>query len=92
MINGNSVSASTSDLYFRLDFEYPKNLSVTQSMINVDTNVYFEAGKTRNDYESGSLLPLYSINTTPLLYASASGFSNITSYPFNFEDFRYSFR
>jgi hypothetical protein len=85
MINGNSVSASTSDLYFRLDFEYPKNLSVTQSMINVDTNVYFETGKTRNDYESGSLLPLYSINTTPLLYASASGFLNITTYPYNFE-------
>ena len=85
MINGNSVSASTSDLYFRLDFEYAKNLSVTQSMINVDTNVYFETGKTRNDYESGSLLPLYSINTTPLLYASASGFSNVTTYPFNFE-------
>ena len=85
MINGNSVSASTSDLYFRLDFEYPKNLAVTQSMINIDTNVYFQPGKTRNDYESGSLIPLYSLNSSPLLYVSASGFTPITSYPYQFE-------
>ena len=85
MINGNSISASTSDLYFRLDFEYPKNLAATQSMFNVDTNIYFVGGKTRNDYESGSLIELYSLNTTPLLYASASLFSNITTYPYNFE-------
>jgi hypothetical protein len=75
-INGNHISSSTDDLYFRLDFEYPKNLYVTQSLINVDTNTYFEVGYSRNDYESGSLIPLYSENTTPLLYASASGFSS----------------
>ena len=85
MVNGNSISASTSDLYFRLDFEYPKNLAVTQSMINIDTNVYFQTGKTRNEYESGSLIPLYSANSNPLLYASASGFTSVTSYPFQFE-------
>ena len=85
MVNGNSISASTSDLYFRLDFEYPKNLAVTQSMINIDTNVYFQTGKTRNDYESGSLIPLYSLNSSPLLYVSASGFTPITSYPYQFE-------
>ena len=88
MINGNHISASTTDLYFRLDFEYPKNLAQTASLINVDTNIYFAAGKTRNDYESGSLIPLYSLNPSALLYASASGFDinvNSGSYPFQFE-------
>jgi hypothetical protein len=36
MINGNSISSSTDDLYFRLDFEYPKNLAQKSSLINVD--------------------------------------------------------
>jgi hypothetical protein len=85
MINGNHISSSTDDLYFRLDFEYPKNLNVTSSLINVDTNVYFSQGYTRNDYESGSLIPLYSTNVSASLYASASGFTNVTTYPFQFE-------
>jgi hypothetical protein len=85
MINGNHVSASTTDLHFRLDFEYPKNLAQTASLINVDTNIYFAAGKTRNDYESGSLIPLYSLNPSASLYASASGFTSVTTYPFQFE-------
>jgi hypothetical protein len=85
MINGNSISSSTTDLYFRLDFEYPKNLNATSSLINVDANIYFSGSATRNIYEKGDLIPLYSLNSTPLLYASASGFTNITSYPFQFE-------
>lgn len=88
MINGNHISSSTTDLYFRLDFEYPKNLNETygtSSLINVDTNVYFAAGKTRNDYENGSLIPLYSLNPSASLYASASGFTSVTTYPFQFE-------
>lgn len=85
MINGNHISSSTDDLYFRLDFEYPKNLNATSSLINVDTNVYFAQGYSRNDYESGSLIPLYSTNVSASLYASASGFTNISSYPFQFE-------
>ena len=91
MINGNHISSSTDDLYFRLDFEYPKNLYATASLINVDTNVYFEKGYTRNDYESGSLIQLNSTNTTPLLYASASGFNDITTYPYQFEAIDRSF-
>jgi hypothetical protein len=85
MINGNSVSSSTDDLYFRLDFEYPKNLAETSSLINVDTNIYFESGLTRNDYENGSTASLYSVNLTPLLSASAVGFPSVSEYPFQFE-------
>jgi hypothetical protein len=85
MINGNSISSSTDDLYFRLDFEYPKNLAQTSSLINVDTNIYFENGLTRNDYENGSTASLYSVNTTPLLSASAFNFPSISEYPYQFE-------
>jgi hypothetical protein len=85
MINGNSVSSSTDDLYFRLDFEYPKNLAQTSSLINVDTNIYFENGLTRNDYENGTTASLYSVNLTPLLSASAFSFPSVSEYPFQFE-------
>jgi hypothetical protein len=85
MINGNHTSSSTDDLYFRLDFEYPKNLHATQSLINVDTNIYFSGSLTRNDYENGSNSPLYSENVTPLLSASVSGFENVNTYPYQFE-------
>ena len=86
MVNGNSLSASVDDLYFRLDFEYPKNLAQTSSLINVDTNIYFETGLTRNDYENGTTASLYSENIEPLLYATAIGFdASKTSYPFQFE-------
>jgi hypothetical protein len=85
MINGNSISSSTDDLYFRLDFEYPKNLATYTKLINVDTNIYFSGSLTRNHYESGSTANLYSENPTPLYSASAGGFDSITSYPYNFE-------
>jgi hypothetical protein len=103
MINGNSVSSSTDDLYFRLDFEYPKNLAQTSSLINVDTNIYYPSiylpissqslQLTRNYLETtGSIegVSLYSlsVNTTPLLSASAYGFdvnANSGSYPYQFE-------
>jgi len=85
MINGNNTLSSTNDLYFRLDFEYPKNLAYSSSLINVDTNIYFEDGLTRNDYENGTTASLYSNNITPLLSASAYGFDNIETYPYQFE-------
>ena len=85
MINGNHTSSSTEDLYFRLDFEYPKNLTETSSLINVDTNVYFETGLNRNHYENGTTASLYSENPSPLLFATASGFDSISSYPYQFE-------
>jgi hypothetical protein len=85
MINGNSITSSTTDLYFRLDFEYPKNLATYTKLINVDTNIYFSGSLTRNHYENGSTATLYSENITPLLFATASGFPSITSYPYQFE-------
>ena len=85
MINGNHTSASTDELYFRLDFEYPKNLAETSSLINVDTNIYFSGSLTRNDYENGNESELYSINSQPLLSASAYFPNSITTYPYQFE-------
>jgi len=85
MINGNSISASTSDLYFRLDFEYPKNLHEITPLINVDANTYFGNGYTRNDLERGEFLPMYSNNSSPLLYATAEGFPFVGEYPYQFE-------
>ncbi len=90
MINGNSYSASTDDLYFRLDFEYPKNLAQTSSLINVDTNIYFSSSVSRNNLEDGivsiiSGSTILSENTNALYSASASGFSSSVSYPYQFE-------
>ena len=97
MVNGNHVSASTTDLHFRLDFEYPKNLVQTSSLINVDTNIYFpiialtptsSLQITRNILEeTGSIgnNVILSLNPSASFTASASGFTSITSYPFQFE-------
>ena len=86
MINGNHISSSTDDLYFRLDFEYPKNLNTFTYLPNVDTNIYFSGSLTRNHYESGSSATLYSENPSPLLFATASGFDpSLSSYPYQFE-------
>jgi hypothetical protein len=85
MINGNHVSASTDDLYLRLDFEYPKNLYQSASLINVDSNIYFSGSLTRNDYEDGNSSPIYSINPSASFSASVYGFTNVTTYPYQFE-------
>ena len=88
MVNGNEISSSTDDLFFRLDFEYPKNLALTSSLINVDTNIYFSSSLYRNDLESGSILPgtlIFSENPSASYSASATGFTNISTYPYNFE-------
>jgi hypothetical protein len=85
MINGNHVSASTDDLFFRLDFEYPKNLYPSASLPNVDTNIYFSGSLTRNNYEDGNTSLLFSENPSASYSASAYGFSNAVSYPYNFE-------
>lgn len=89
-INGNHISSSTDDLYFRLDFEYPKNLAQTSSLINVDTNIYFSSSVTRNELEGGivsiiSGSTILSENANAVYSGSASGFTSITTYPYNFE-------
>ena len=88
MINGNHVSSSTDDLFFRLDFEYPKNLAVSSSLLNVDTNIYFSSSLYRNDLESGSITNgtlIFSENPSASYSASAIGFPSLINYPFQFE-------
>jgi hypothetical protein len=88
MVNGNHVSASTDDLFFRLDFEYPKNLAVSSSLLNVDSNIYFSSSLYRNDLESGSIINgtlIFSENPSASYSASAYGFTSINTYPYNFE-------
>jgi hypothetical protein len=97
MVNGNNVSSSTDDLHFRLDFEYPKNLAVSQSLINVDTNIFYPLIQinpssslqiTRNILEeTGSIgnNVILSTNVSASFTATAVGFTSITSYPYQFE-------
>jgi hypothetical protein len=88
MVNGNHISASTDDLFFRLDFEYPKNLAVSSSLLNVDTNIYFSSSLYRNDLESGSITNgtlIFSENPSASYSASAIGFPSLINYPFQFE-------
>ena len=85
MINGNHISASTTDLYFRLDFEYPKNLAVSQSLLNVANNIFYPKNFVRNQFEeTGSIVNITSTLNAPIS-ASAIGFAASTSYPYNFE-------
>ena len=62
-INGNSVTASTADLLFRLDFEYPKDRTITENrgIKNVAINpIYGE--------EFASASNMYSASTYPYQY------------------------
>ena len=99
MINGNDVYGSTDELHFRLDFEYPKNLGVTNTtyLPNVDTNIYYPKIQlnpssslqiTRNILEETGSIKLDVIsseNAFTIFSASATGFSSSISYPYNFE-------
>jgi hypothetical protein len=85
MTNGNSVSSSTEDLYLRLDFEYPKNLAVASSLINVAPRMYYLSGKDRNYYEGTTAYPMYSTFPSASLSASVIGATSITTYPYQFE-------
>jgi hypothetical protein len=88
MINGNNYSSSTSDLYFRLDFEYPKNLygtNGTSSFINVANNIFYPKGFVRNQFEeTGSIVNVTSTINAPIS-ASVIGFTSSPSYPYQFE-------
>jgi hypothetical protein len=86
MINGNSITSSTSDLYFRLDFEYPKNLALTSSLINVANNIFYPKGFVRNQFEeTGSIKNVISTLNAPISASAIGTWSPITSYPYQFE-------
>lgn len=57
-INGNSYTASTSDLLFRLDFEYPKDRTNDNQIKNVSINtLYAESFATASRFYSASAYP-----------------------------------
>ena len=88
MVNGNHVSSSTQDLFFRLDFEYPKNVNTYTATPNVDNNIYYSQSLSRNDIETTTIINGVNIfsETTPAIYsASFSGFTSVASYPYQFE-------
>ena len=85
MVTGNSISSSTHDLYLRLDFEYPKNLSTSKSILNVANNIFYPKNFVRNKFEeTGSIVNITSTLGAPIS-ASANGFTSIDTYPHNFE-------
>lgn len=88
MINGNNISASVNDLSFRLDFEYPKNVASYTTMPNIAPHIYYSSSLTRNYLESNTILNgqnIFSLNTSASFSASLSGFSSVTSYPYQFD-------
>jgi hypothetical protein len=57
-INGNSISSSTEDLMFRLDFEYPKDRILDPYIKNVAiTQAYGESFATASNFYSASTYP-----------------------------------
>ena len=86
MINGNHISASTTDLDFRLDFEYPKNLSVKTKLPNVAPGIKLSSTSSRNYYEDNQTISgLTRVRIDLPWTASAVGFTSISTYPYNFE-------
>jgi hypothetical protein len=77
-IDGNHISASTEDLLFRLDFEYPKNRGVDTEIKNVALNyTYGELFATASNFES---ITDYPYNYTPY---ERSVTANVPSSGFN---------
>ena len=62
-INGNSYTASTVDLLFRLDFEYPKNRIVDPNIKNVAINT--EYGESYGYAQNSHYAPTYPYQYTP---------------------------
>lgn len=62
-IVGNSYTASTEDLMFRLDFEYPKNLNTSNTIKNVSISTLYDS-----QYATAS--NMYSATTYPYQYVS----------------------
>ena len=62
-INGNSYTASTADLLFRLDFEYPKNRIIDPNIKNVAINT--EYGESYGYAQNSHYAPTYPYQYTP---------------------------
>ena len=82
-INGNSVTASTADLLFRLDFEYPKDRTITENLgiKNVAINpIYGESFASASYMYSASAYPYqyipYDRTVTANVPSIGFGYSN----------------
>jgi hypothetical protein len=87
-INGNHISASTTDLQVRLDFEYPKNLALTASVKNVAPNNTYQTYVSASGFNNVVTYPYqYEIvDRTVSLEVPNSGASRYTSNKVRFED------
>ena len=83
MVNGNHISASTTDLELRFDFEYPKNLSGGAKIINVAPIISLGTG-SRNYYEDNNTVVGISGRPT-VKSATATSFTSVTTHPYQFE-------
>jgi hypothetical protein len=79
-INGNHDSASSEDLIFRLDFEYPKNRNTDTEIKNVSIIQTYETYATASGFESISDYPYnytpYDRDVTAQVPSSGFNFSN----------------
>jgi hypothetical protein len=87
-INGNHISASTTDLQVRLDFEYPKNLALTASVKNVAPNNTYQTYVSASGFTTLTQYPhQYEIvDRSVTLSIPNSGASRYSSNKVRFED------
>jgi len=87
-INGNHISASTTDLQVRLDFEYPKNLALTASVKNVAPKNTYQTYVSASGFTTLTQYPhQYEIvDRSVTLSIPNSGASRYSSNKVRFED------
>jgi hypothetical protein len=87
-INGNHISASTTDLQVRLDFEYPKNLALTASVKNVAPKNTYQTYVSSSGFGNITNYPYQYeiIDRTVSLEIPNSGASRYSSNKVRFED------
>jgi len=87
-INGNHISASTTDLQVRLDFEWPKNLALTASVKNVAPKNTYQTYVSASGFNNIAAYPYQYeiIDRTVSLEVPNSGASRYSSNKVRFED------
>jgi hypothetical protein len=79
-INGNHIKSSTSDLIFRLDFEYPKDRVADTSIKNVSINTTYETFATASNFAASSTYPYhyttYDRDVTAVVPSTGISFGN----------------